>query len=449
MLNLKPFKNDTLLKLTKTSFYSFPISLIIGSLVVNLNIIIFIILGISFCIFNKIKFKFHSTNISLLLFFLIITLSSYINLDEIGNEKFIKSILLIKFFLLYIVLENLSKNINFEVKYFFYICFFSIIFLSADLSLQYFYGKNILGLVPHEGRIASIFGSEAIAGAYLQKVFIFSLIGLIFFLNLKNKKDSLFLTFALTLIIFGSFIASNRISFFILITLILFLILFFKIVRKNLIYAVLLALPIFYTLYNNDNSIKIRYNGFTQKTYNLFIGLKSNYFHKKDKNVLLEKSFNIENNNLNPSKPSFIFTSHGKIFLTAYESFKTQKLLGNGYKSFRIKCSNFTKLNKKYLCSTHPHNYHLEVLHDTGLIGFITLTFFVFSLLYISIKGLLKFNTNYGNKIIISLLIINLLIEIFPLKSTGSLFTTWNGTLVWLTVALINYKNHEINNKNI
>ena len=56
---------------------------------------------------------------------------------------------------------------------------------------------------------------------------------------------------------------------------------------------------------------------------------------------------------------------------------------------------------------------------------------------------------DYNDKIIIYLLILNLLIELFPLKSTGSLFTTWNGSLVWLTVALVNYKIHEINNKKI
>ena len=101
------------------------------------------------------------------------------------------------------------------------------------------------------------------------------------------------------------------------------------------------------------------------------------------------------------------------------------------------------------MCSTHPHNYHLEVLHDTGLIGFFTLTFFVILLLISSIKKLWGVNTNKDNKIIISLLIFNLLIELFPLKSTGSLFTTWNGSLVWLSVALVNYKNHAIDNKKI
>lgn len=426
-----------------------PISLIIGSLIVNINILIFIILGTTTCIINKIKFRFNSTNIFLLLFFLILIFSSYINLNEIGTENFVKSILLIKFFLLYIVFDSLNKSVNFELKYFFYICFFLIIFLSIDLSLQYFYGKNIFGLIPHEGRIAGIFGHEAIAGAYLQKTFIFSLIGMISFLNIKNKNDSLIFTLALMIIFFGSFIASNRISFFILITSIFFLILFFKIIRKNLIYSVLLILPIFYFLYHNDISIKIKYDGFINKSYNLLVNLKINNLYKKDENKNLQKYNDITINNLSSSRPELVITPYAKLFLTAIDSFKTKKFIGNGYKSFRIKCFNFTKQSKNYLCSTHPHNYHLEVLHDTGLIGFFTLTFFVILLLISSIKKLWGVNTNKDNKIIISLLIFNLLIELFPLKSTGSLFTTWNGSLVWLTVALVNYKNHAIDNKKI
>ncbi len=443
------FKSNILLNLTKISLYCFPISLMIGSLIVNLNILIFIVLGITFSIFNKIKFHFNLINISLLMFFFIIIISSYINLNEIGKENFIKSILLIKFYLFYIVFENLCKNSNFEFKYFFYICFYSIIFLSFDLSLQYFYGKNILGFAPHEGRIAGIFGHEAVAGAYLQKIFLFSLIGMFFFLNLNNKKDSLFLTLALSLIIFGSFIASNRISFFILILLIFFLILFLKIIRKNLIYAVILVSPIMFTLYQNDASVNIRYNGFIIKTSNLILNIKDNYLFNKDLKNVSNTSGEISNENLKSSKSNSPLTNHGKIFLTAFESFKTEKLIGNGYKSFRIKCFIFTEKSKDYLCSTHPHNYHLEVLHDTGLIGFVTLSFFVISLIALSFKRLWKTNMDYNDKIIIYLLILNLLIELFPLKSTGSLFTTWNGSLVWLTVALVNYKIHEINNKKI
>ena len=60
--------------------------------------------------------------------------------------------------------------------------------------------------------------------------------------------------------------------------------------------------------------------------------------------------------------------------------------MGNGYKSFRSKCFTFEEKNKKYLCSTHPHNYHLEILHDTGIIGFLILLYFATNLIYKTIK---------------------------------------------------------------
>ena len=92
---------------------------------------------------------------------------------------------------------------------------------------------------------------------------------------------------------------------------------------------------------------------------------------------------------------------------------------------------------KNYLCSTHPHNYHLEVLHDTGILGFSLTTLFTFALLIKFFTSYTAKEINYVNKVILGLLIINFLVEIFPLKSSGSLFTTWNGTLTWLTIALL------------
>tara|TARA_B100000242_G_C43049374_1_gene490142 strand:- start:890 stop:2227 length:1338 start_codon:yes stop_codon:yes gene_type:complete len=443
MLDLKPLKYNYLFSITKISFYTFPISLIAGSLIVNLNIIVFTTLGIIFCFLNKIKFRFNLINISLLLFFLIFILSSYRNLNEIGTENFVKSIFLIKFFLLYAVLEILIKNTKFEIKYFFNICFFSIFFLSLDLSIQYFFGKNTLGFVPHEGRISGIFGHEAIAGAYLQKIFIFSLISMFFFqFDSKNNKKSLYLSIILASIIFGSFVASNRISFIILILSIFLFIFLFKILRKNLIYSIILILPVLFVIYQNDPSVNARYNGFFFNIQKLIFTLEDSYFSKKkntnvDKEIIKENESILKNTKINPS-------THARLFSTAFESFKEKIYLGNGYKSFRTRCVIFTNKSQNYLCSTHPHNYHLEVLHDTGIIGFLILTFFIVSLLLKVSIQIFKSDESNIYKIILSLLLINLLIELFPFKSTGSLFTSWNGTLVWLAVSLINYKNHEI-----
>ena len=103
------FKKNFLLTTAEISFYFFPISLIIGSLFVNLNLIFFCFIGLIYFFLNKVRFKINLVNFSLLLFFLVLILSSYRNLSEIGTENFIKSLFLLKFYLLYIILKILLK----------------------------------------------------------------------------------------------------------------------------------------------------------------------------------------------------------------------------------------------------------------------------------------------------------------------------------------------------
>ena len=164
-----PEKNY-LLPFLQNSFYFFPIALIVGSIALNLNITFFLIIGIVYLFINKIKLKFNFINISLLLFFLTLILSSYLNLGVIGQENFLKSFFLLRFYLLYILIETLIYNKKIKLNYFFYICSISILFLSLDLALQFFYGKNILGFEPWDGRITGVFQDEAVAGAYIQKI---------------------------------------------------------------------------------------------------------------------------------------------------------------------------------------------------------------------------------------------------------------------------------------
>ena len=138
-------------------------------------------------------------------------------------------------------------------------------------------------------------------------------------------------------------------------------------------------------------------------------------------------------------------SDHAKIFYTSFLSFKESPVLGNGLKSFRYNCRNF--LNQQNTqCSTHPHNYHLEILHDTGILGFTSILIFAISLIMMLIKNLKKEN-NQSHKIISGLLFINFLIIIFPFQSTGSIFTSWNGTLIWLILGMVNYANIKMQNE--
>ena len=425
---------NTLSYTLKFLFYFFPISFILGSLVVNLNTLLFILTGSIYIYQNKITIKCNLTNFTLLAFFLICILSSLINLETIGSDNFLKSIFLIRFYIVYILIETLILNRKLKIKYFFHICLVIIIFVSIDLIIQFIYGKNILGYEPWEGRITGIFEHEAIAGSFLQKIFVFSLISvfLIRYSNIVKKNITQIIYFLI--IIFASFVASNRISFLMLLTNIFILIAFFSTFRRNLILTLMLLMPIFYYSYQVDSQTNYRYQNLHDTIVNTF-----NLKKKKLENINVA-----ENSNLEVSTKKEL-SDHAKIFYTSFLSFKESPVLGNGLKSFRYNCRNF--LNQQNTqCSTHPHNYHLEILHDTGILGFTSILIFAISLIMMLIKNLKKEN-NQSHKIISGLLFINFLIIIFPFQSTGSIFTSWNGTLIWLILGMVNYANIKMQNE--
>ena len=92
----------------------------------------------------------------------------------------------------------------------------------------------------------------------------------------------------------------------------------------------------------------------------------------------------------------------------------------------------------KLNCATHSHNYYLEILVETGIIGAIMLiTFFIIILK----NSYLYFKKYQESKNIEAYLlfpvIVIFIIEIWPLKSSGSFFTTWNATFIWLYFSLL------------
>ena len=418
-----------LLQILQSSFYFIPVSLIIGSLIVNLNVLIFLILGFFFLIKNKIKIKFNSINITLLLFFLVTIFSSLLNIKIIGVENFIKSILILKFFLIFILCESLILNNKLNLIIFCKVCLCLVIFISLDVSIQFLFGKNLLGFIPHEGRISGIFGSEAIAGGFIQKFFIFSLIGIFSIAFAKTLNKNLFEISFFLIVMFGSFVASNRMSFLIVFSSALFILIFYKVFRKKLLVSLILIIPIFLYFYSFNTDLNLKFKGFMSKAEHLSVR-------------------SIETLNRTENKKLTTSTNHGKIYITTIKSFRDNKIIGSGLKSFRIQCNNYLK-EKNTLCSTHPHNYHLEILHDTGIIGLSLLTLFVILIIFFKYKSFKSISTNYNVKIITSLIILNFMIEIFPLKSTGSLFSTWTGTILWISIALLNYGNDYKKNEQI
>ena len=137
-----------------------------------------------------------------------------------------------------------------------------------------------------------------------------------------------------------------------------------------------------------------------------------------------------------------------RLFLTAIDTWKLNKIFGNGIKSFREDCDkiggddvNLTEDlisgKKNRLCSTHPHNYYLEILTETGIVGLVIISLIALLFIVFIFRNF-KFVKKIGieNFILLSA-IISLILETQPFKTSGSLFTTNNATYLILIVSII------------
>ena len=93
--------------------------------------------------------------------------------------------------------------------------------------------------------------------------------------------------------------------------------------------------------------------------------------------------------------------------------------------------------DERKVCNSHPHNYYLEILADLGIVGFIFIGSIFTITIYLSLikKYFLKSSLSSNNTIIPFIFIF--IVEIFPIKSTGSFFTTGNSTFIFLTLSII------------
>ena len=80
----------------------------------------------------------------------------------------------------------------------------------------------------------------------------------------------------------------------------------------------------------------------------------------------------------------------------------------------------------------HPHNYYLEILSDLGLIGFLIIGILIISILYAAFSTKIIFKYN-----LIIPFVSLLFVEFFPIKTTGSFFTTGNATFNFLIIAIV------------
>ena len=431
----KLFYKDKIIifKIVKLLFYSFPIILFFSSSFLNLHITLLTFFG--FIAIHKLKINFNLSLIDylILIFFLINFISTLNNISALGNIIFIKSILVFRFFFFFFVIKSLLLSQIVNIKLLSIISLISSIVLSLDIFLQHLIGYDIFGFQPFSGRFNGFFEHEAIAGSYLQKFLILSLL-VILLSNLKNIIKGILITFALNIIGLGTLLSLDRMPFIILIFSLFLIFIFLKNFRIIFMFNLIIIITLFFYLIKNYETLQDRY-GYLNRDIN---------FHKILSLPIINKKFSIplqsqESSDFFNKQPLF-YGDYSKLFRAAYHVSLQNNFIGLGHKSFYLGC---TKLRIENIsCNNHPHNMYLEVLVNTGVIG---IFIFIIILLLISNKIMQLLFKNYLDKekyIILLLFSVFFISEFFPLRSFGSIFTTFNGSIFWFFFGLLSYINN-------
>ena len=414
----------------------FPLSFIIGNTAINLNIILLIIASLFFYRLNFFNLKFFLVDKFILSFFLLIILTGfyndfymYINLNDLSLWKGVfatslKSFFFLRYLVIYFILRFLLEKNIVNLKIFFFSCSFFSIFVCFDIFYQFRYGIDLFGYENIGRKFSGPFDDELIAGGYIQRFFLFSFFSLIL---IDSKKFNLISKFVLIIFLlifnFGIIISGNRMPFLLFLLCILLFSIFQKNIRKHLLLLIVIVLISSLTAYKFNNHINKNFGNFKLQVTQLY------------KAFVLKNDFK---NQVETSERVYDASPHAREFKSFYHTWLMNKYFGGGIKNFRYYCHLRANIDKKaeLICNMHPHNYYLEILTETGIVGGILFVTFFFLVIFL-IASKTKYNINYFNNNIISPFFILFLVEIFPFKSTGSFFTTGNATYFFLITGLL------------
>lgn len=433
--NIKKYKYEKSY-LVKILFNIFPAVILLPSTYITFYIVFFIIYGFIFLFKNKIEIKIFVYDYLLFIFFIIAIISSIINYGNYNYTFLAKSIANIRFAFLFLLIGNLFHYKIIKINTLLFLSTLCTIFVSLDIFLQFFYGKNILGYPQLEGRFGGIFGDEAIAGSYIQK---FSILALFIFFYFKLKKKSrisiILIPISLSFLAVGILITLDRTPFLIYIFSLLLLLISLKNFRKILSISILLIFFFFIIAYKNSNLIHYRYG----PLFHVAKIINSEIINviKKNKDLIYEN----KNEDL---REKIILRTGIEYFALPKSSlyvFQDNFWIGSGLKSYLKKCLELKKNKEELLCAPHTHNIYLEILVNQGFIGFLMFIFFLYFIFKKHLFCLFKTTINQKYRLLRIFFLIIFIVELWPLRPYGSIFQTVNGSIFWFILALVSLSN--------
>ena len=405
----------------------FPISLLTGPFLPDLTIFIcsffFIYLIFKYKLFeyfNNYLFKFF------FIFWIYIVLNSLLSENISFSLK--SSFFYARFFIFSVFISFLIKNYNYFTRYFFYFLTLTLIIVLIESFLQFFFGKGLMGFEKPGLRLTGPFGDRQIVGSFIMRLLPLYLF-LFYFINHKVNYKLISFLFLLTILVL---ISGERTAFF---GLSLFIFSIYILFEKKLLKFLSFLLFYFFTsiliVYNNAD-LKERIVDQTLQG----IGIKQYTFETGEDIYFKQK----------PDRGFYLFSrAHEVHFMTAFKMFKDSPIIGKGPNMYRKKCSDEKFFIEQSSCTTHPHNFILQIMAETGLLGTFFYLFIFFSLmkkilfqlyltkikkLELSLKQVKLYFLNIG-------FVVNAFIFILP---NGNFFNNYLNAIIYLPLGFYLYQ---------
>lgn len=387
-----------------------PISLLLGSAIINILIITIDLLFL-YIFFKKKEFNLENKiSFYILLIFWLSLLVNLIYSSDFINS-FSRCVGFIRFAILALAIQFFIENSSSKKKNKVFLTWSIIFFIvSFDLIFEFILGFNLFGNTSYmPGRLSSFLGDELKIGHYYL-AFNLLAISLVYY-YFKNNTLLYFILFSTTFI---SLIIGERANFIKFTFMVIFFIYFFE--KKNFYFkSILIFLMISFL--------------------SIFISINNTY---KERFWTMFGDIMIEQKNISKM---INFSPYGGHWHAAWEIFNENKIFGVGLKNFRKVSGEQKYYNKNVAYSksrqtTHPHQLHLEFLSETGIFGSIFLVFMVISSIIAGIKNYIKSRNLYCLSSLLFFCASTL--SILP---TGSFFTTYGAAIFWINYGIFMAKN--------
>lgn len=413
---LKKIKNN--LNFLNYPLFLFPIFIITGPLFPELLIVYsFFVTFFYIKSFRRLIFLYRNYIFIFLLWCFFLLISSL-------NSKFLwlsleTSLFYFRYGILTIVFLFLLMKFKGQEKFLYFSFLLSLIFILINSNIQLLLGEDLFGNIYDQKRLTSLFGDEKILGDYF-----INFLPLIIALSFSFLNKFKYLTLLIVILLSNSFI-----------------LILFSGERTSIFYALLYL--IFFMLFAPKN--KKIYLSLILFLFILISGIL--IFNNQVKDRVVNETIRNFTINLsgNPEKTIFIFSQqHQYYYQTAYNIFiNSNKLIGSGPKTYRELCKleeNKSFYDTNIVCSTSPHNYYVQLLTETGIIGFLTVSFIFFYFLIQIVN--LKINDTYNSFKLRSVLFV-LMTNLFPFLPSGSVFNNYYTIIIFFYFSLYLFYRNE------